>query len=139
MSLKEINPQASRDIILATGIPAGGLDMRLAILCRYPDTLAMERGFEDFCIRSDTQQIFIPIFRPLYQQFPALQKHARWQLNRPTVTNQLVDQYFTEFGDTPYLELASYDILPIDAHDTFVDDAREVMFRSLKEIFCGEN
>ena len=83
----------------------------------------------------DIEQFLLPLFRPLYKHTLGVRELTQTQLGGLGLTSALVDEYFTNMGDQPYIVLClKYEgQIPPDTSDRFISEAQRLIFTRVKE------
>ena len=133
---REKNPRA---ILESTDFSTAQIEDYVRTLSQAGNIEELREIFRARDITYDVEQYLLPIFRPLYQQDPAVRERALKKLDGIGVPPEKIDLYFINSGDQPGFVFAykhGGKNLRGDTLGRFYGAARECIFTTLKEVLC---
>ncbi len=82
----------------------------------------------------DWSQLLMPVFRPIYQREPEIRSRIHQALVETGISTAMMDEYFTELGDQPYLVFhLKYEYqIPLKVREHFNDSAAQTVLDTVK-------
>jgi hypothetical protein len=120
--------------LAALGVAEQNLTSNAQILSRSSTTGDLELEFKSRRFSCDVEQFIMPPFRKLYVGSPDVRDQVIQDLNECGIKPEIIDEYFTELSDQPYLvfNFKYEDEIPLEIRVRFNEMATQVAFRTLK-------
>ncbi len=126
---------APKEKLLALGMDEINAALYEEIIGKAANLEDLERHLSERNLPCDIEQFILPVFRNLYRQDGKIREGVRTGLKEFGLPDEMVDSYFTEMGNHPYLLLvlsSRYDSIHSKTKTRFSEAARETMFSVLK-------
>lgn len=136
MTEARMDGQSPEQKLLTLGIPEKNIASSIAVL-RIASSLKKLTGeFINRGFHCDEEQFLLPMFRPLYQREFRVRKATLEQLAESGIPEKVINDYFVNYGDQPYMILcltAENNGLNEDAKDKLIEQAKQVMLTVLRD------
>ncbi len=116
------------------GVPEGNIPAAVEIFTKVKTVGDLENEIRTRHYTCDVEQYLCPSFRVLYERSPEVRERVGKELGNLGIPVDLINAYFTQFGDQPYMILhLSHQEIPVEARDQFIGKAQEVMLQLVRE------
>lgn len=119
--------------LMAYGVPEWRVRFCKEILAKAQTTQELERELGIRHASIDWSQALMPAFSPLYQNKPDIRRCVQEALVVANLPSAIVDEYFTQLGNQPYLafNLKYEDDIPAQTRDQFNELASQVVIDTI--------
>jgi hypothetical protein len=135
MTEAKVNGQSPEEKLLALGIPEKNIADNVTILRSVSSSEELREEFKKRRLTCDEEQFLLPMFRPLYQRDLGVRKTALEQLAESEIPEDVINDYFVDYGDQPYMILhlkTENNELDEKAKERLIGQAKQVMLNTLK-------